>query len=238
MNQRKNYTIHGNVRVSAIDLAELAIFYEDRDEKHKTRSIAALMQSAIQDLAEMIRENSEDSRQLHPDDAIETLEVFGILPRSKEFILGKLKEIKKRDPLRLNILAHKNEYKRNLVESLESNAAEQIEETRRPSFQEFHSTATKAYAEIQRQKTLDNSPKIPIELHSQFVEQHSTQQLAKTRPIEEQIDNDPFAKKWQEMPPNSDGGKYFREKWKKFVDDRNEKARKEAIKRSERRANA
>lgn len=124
---RKNYDIHAHVRANATDIAELAMYYEELGHKYKTRSLASLLRYAVEDLAELIRRNSDDTRRLHPDDAIETLEIFGLIPRSKEFILGRVKEIKKRDPERLDELAKEKEHYQLLRESLEGNEREGTE---------------------------------------------------------------------------------------------------------------
>jgi hypothetical protein len=124
MPSRKNYDIHGHTRVNAMDLAELATYYTEKGEKYKVRSLGALLRSAVEDLAQAIRDHSEDSRKLHPDDAIETLEILGILPRSTEFLLGKFKEIKKRDTSRLNEIQIEKEYHQALNASIHSNTEE------------------------------------------------------------------------------------------------------------------
>ena len=234
---RKNYDIHGQTRANAVDLAEIAIYYEERKEKYKTRSLASLLRAATEDLAQMIRNKNKDTRKLHPDDAIEALEDLGILPRSREFLLHKFKEIKKRDTSRLNEIELEKEYQQNLQASIQDNLEDLNLDnttdlkTNEQQFNSVHSTVLKSL----QQK---GKPEIVLPRSDAILlREESEKLLPKSRTIQEQIDTDPMSATWKRLPPDSDGGKYYIENWKTIVEKTELANKKAIIKRSMQRAN-
>lgn len=213
---------------------------KEQGEKYKTRSLSAITRAAVEDLAQIIRSKNEDTRKLHPDDATETLEILGILPRSKEFVLGKLQEIKKRNPSRLNDLAYQKEYTKLLKQSIDANIGEEIAQETRESevlpkyladsktnaqeFDGYFSTTLKILEKKNDPIIVVANPDVlplanqPKEISQVQIEKDKLREERKTFST---IDSAPFVRGVLEMVekfPNSAQAKYWIEKWKPVYD--------------------